>query len=150
MFLALITKTPDGYAGLVPELTVLANGNTQEEVEQALSEGIALHLIENPELKGAARQLSDLPTEVQADYAGQEVVEKVLFPAPVNQLSLALDRAIEASGLSYRELAKRLGTGHAAISRLTDPFYWGHSMPTLRKVADAIGAQLKVEITPAA
>lgn len=42
-----------------------------------------------------------------------------------------------------------MGTGHAAISRMADPFYWGHSVSTLRKLADVLGLQVEVKLTAA-
>jgi transcriptional regulator with XRE-family HTH domain len=50
------------------------------------------------------------------------------------------------SGLSQKELAKRLGTSQQQISRLESPSYEGHSLSMLRRVAEALGARVRVEI----
>ncbi len=50
------------------------------------------------------------------------------------------------SGLSQRELAKRVGTSQQQISRLESPSYRGHSLSMLRRVAEVLGASVRVEI----
>ena len=50
------------------------------------------------------------------------------------------------SGLSQKELAKRVGTSQQQISRLESPCYEGHSLSMLRRVAGVLGATLRVEI----
>jgi len=51
-----------------------------------------------------------------------------------------------ASGLSQKELAKRVGTSQQQISRLESPSYEGHSLSMLRRVADVLGASVHIEI----
>ncbi len=50
------------------------------------------------------------------------------------------------SGLSQKELARRLGTSQQQISRLESPSYKGHSLSMLRRVAEVLGATVHVEI----
>ena len=50
------------------------------------------------------------------------------------------------SGLSQKELARRLGTSQQQISRLESPSYEGHSLSMLRRVAEVLGATVHVEI----
>jgi DNA-binding XRE family transcriptional regulator len=50
------------------------------------------------------------------------------------------------SGLSQKELASRLGTSQQQISRLESPGYEGHSLSMIRRVADALGATVRVRI----
>ena len=52
----------------------------------------------------------------------------------------------KASGLSQKELAKRVGTSQQQISRLESPSYEGHSLSMLRRVAEVLGAKVRVEI----
>jgi DNA-binding XRE family transcriptional regulator len=52
----------------------------------------------------------------------------------------------EKSGLTQAELAKKVGTTQAGISRLENPNYRNYSLKTLEKVATALGARLKVEL----
>jgi len=50
------------------------------------------------------------------------------------------------SGLSQKDLARRLGTSQQQISRLESPSYEGHSLSMLRRVAEVLGATVHVEI----
>jgi transcriptional regulator with XRE-family HTH domain len=50
------------------------------------------------------------------------------------------------SGLSQKDLAKRVGTSQQQISRLESPSYEGHSLSMLRRVANVLGATVHVEI----
>jgi transcriptional regulator with XRE-family HTH domain len=59
-------------------------------------------------------------------------------------LQLAVLR--EKAGLSQKELAKRVGTSQQQISRLESTSYEGHSLSMLRRVAETLGATIKVEI----
>ena len=54
----------------------------------------------------------------------------------------------KASGLSQKQLAKRVGTSQQQISRLESPSYEGHSLSMLRRVAEVLGATVHVEIEP--
>jgi len=50
------------------------------------------------------------------------------------------------AGLSQKEVAKRVGTSQQQISRLESPSYEGHSLSMLRRVAEVLGATVRVEI----
>jgi len=50
------------------------------------------------------------------------------------------------SGMSQKELARRVGTSQQQISRLESTAYEGHSLSMLRRVADVLGAKVRVEI----
>jgi transcriptional regulator with XRE-family HTH domain len=50
------------------------------------------------------------------------------------------------SGLSQKELARRIGTSQQQISRLESPTYEGHSLSMLRRVAEALEARVYIEI----
>ena len=52
----------------------------------------------------------------------------------------------KSSGMSQKELAKRVGTSQQQISRLESPSYEGHSLSMLRRVAYVLGASVHVEI----
>jgi DNA-binding XRE family transcriptional regulator len=52
----------------------------------------------------------------------------------------------EERGLSQRALAKLVGTSQQQISRLESPTYAGHSLSMLRRVADALGANVHVSL----
>jgi transcriptional regulator with XRE-family HTH domain len=61
-------------------------------------------------------------------------------------LALELAALREESGLSQKELAKRVGTTQQQISRLESPSYEGHSLSMLRRVAEALGATIRIEL----
>jgi transcriptional regulator with XRE-family HTH domain len=63
-------------------------------------------------------------------------------------VALNLASLRKASGLSQKELAKRVGTSQQQISRLESPSYEGHSLSMLRRVADVLGARVHIEIQP--
>ena len=63
-------------------------------------------------------------------------------------VALKLASLRKTSGLSQKELAKRVGTSQQQISRLESPAYEGHSLSMLRRVAEVLGATLYVEIQP--
>lgn len=54
----------------------------------------------------------------------------------------------EQAGLSQKELAKMLKVSQQQISRLESPGYEGHSLSTLRRVARALHARVRVTFEP--
>ncbi|HTV75081.1 MAG TPA: helix-turn-helix transcriptional regulator [Candidatus Acidoferrales bacterium] len=50
------------------------------------------------------------------------------------------------TGLTQEELAKRMGTSVPAISRLESGFHMP-SMKTLQRLAEALGARVKIDLT---
>src|SRR5947208_5163503 len=54
----------------------------------------------------------------------------------------------EKAGLSQKDLARKLHTSQQQISRLESPSYEGHSLSMLRRVADVLGATVRVTLTP--
>ena len=61
-------------------------------------------------------------------------------------VALQLASLRKDSGLSQKELARRVGTSQQQISRLESSSYEGHSLSMLRRVAEVLGASLYVEI----
>jgi transcriptional regulator with XRE-family HTH domain len=55
----------------------------------------------------------------------------------------------EQAGLSQKDLAKFLKTSQQQISRLESPGYEGHSLSTLRRVADVLHARVRIVFEPA-
>jgi transcriptional regulator with XRE-family HTH domain len=74
------------------------------------------------------------------------------FKKRFEQAGAAWDVAIqltdlrEQAGLSQKELAHRVGTTQQQISRLESPGYEGHSLRMLRRVADALEAELVINL----
>ena len=54
----------------------------------------------------------------------------------------------ETAGLSQKELARKLKTSQQQISRLESPSYEGHSLSMLRRVANVLGATVRVTLAP--
>ncbi len=55
--------------------------------------------------------------------------------------------ARERAGLSQKELAIRVGTTQSVISRIEDADYRGHSLNMLKRIADALGRRLELNLT---
>ena len=54
----------------------------------------------------------------------------------------------EQAGLSQKQLAKLLKTSQQQISRLESPDYEGHSLATLRRIAEVLHARVRVVFEP--
>ncbi len=63
-------------------------------------------------------------------------------------VALQLAALREKAGLSQKDLARKLRTSQQQISRLESPAYEGHSLSMLRRVAEALGATIRVTLTP--
>lgn len=77
-----------------------------------------------------------------------DFVERFRKAGEAWDVALKIASLRKASGLSQKELAKRVGTSQQQISRLESPSYEGHSLSMLRRVAEVLGATLHVEIQP--
>lgn len=62
------------------------------------------------------------------------------------RLAFEIRRLRETRGLSQRELAEKVGTTQSAIARL-EAGNISPSLPTLDRIADALGAELTVAFT---
>src|SRR5436190_4324529 len=52
----------------------------------------------------------------------------------------------QKAGFSQKDLARKLHTSQQQISRLESPSYEGHSLSMLRRVADVLGATVRVTL----
>ena len=142
-----IEKAKNNYAGFFIDASCVATANTKEELKEKLSRGLAIYILE-------ARKYGQHPSPtpeknidlseygISLDNEGVEL--GYTEPASINPTSLAIDQAIKAVGITEAEVARRMGTSRSALSRITDPFYWGHTMTMLKKFADSIGAKIEV------
>ncbi len=77
-----------------------------------------------------------------------------MVEAEETMLALALGDKIRAlreqAGLTQSQLARRIGTQPSQISRIEDADYEGHSIATLRRIAHALHAALRIELVPEA
>ena len=84
----------------------------------------------------------------------EEQLQDPAFAARFEQAGEAWDVALQIvalrqqAGLSQKELAKLLKTSQQQISRLESPGYEGHSLSTLRRVADALHARVRIVFEP--
>lgn len=144
-YLAVISPTRTGWSGSVVDLPgCVATGRSREAIVLALSEGIALHLAlltddQDPIPPSVTKQVDDLTELEEAVW---------IDPAPINPVSQAVYRLIQQSGLSLRGLAEQLQMPPSALHRLQDPFYWGHSVSSLRRLASGLDQELHIEFRP--
>ncbi|MBZ9713730.1 type II toxin-antitoxin system HicB family antitoxin [Deinococcus multiflagellatus] len=145
-YLTIVTSSgPQAWHALVPDLTCIANAKSRERLIELARESIAVALEDGPRPPQAA-SLDDLAPDVRADVpADAELL--LLEPAPMNPVSAEIERALERAGVSQAELARRIGSSPAGVNRLVNPFYWGHSLDLLRRVAAALNADLQVQLT---
>ena len=62
------------------------------------------------------------------------------------EVAIQLAALRKARGLSQKQLAEKIGTSQQQISRLESPSYQGHSLSMIRRVVEALGGSLRVEI----
>jgi ribosome-binding protein aMBF1 (putative translation factor) len=73
-----------------------------------------------------------------------EAVEKEAFNADI---AMKVYEARTEAGLTQAELAARIGTGQSVISRIEDANYEGHSLNMLRRIANALDLNVRVNFT---
>jgi predicted ABC-type ATPase/DNA-binding XRE family transcriptional regulator len=76
----------------------------------------------------------------------QEFAERFKKAGQAWDVALELAALRKESGLSQKDLAERVGTTQQQISRLESTAYEGHSLSMLRRVAEAIGATIHIEL----
>ena len=127
------------YAGFCEGAPVFVAGKPSREAAiQALQEGLAYYLAH---LETEGRALPRPPQKAEAEE-GLELVW--IAPAPVNPVSLEIERLMRKKGVSRSELARRLGVAPSAVTRWLDPLYFGHSLKTLKRIAEALESGLEV------
>jgi len=128
------------YAGFCEGAPIFVAGKPSREAAiQALQEGLAYYLAH---LETEGRALPHPPKNAQP----KEGLERVwLTPAPVNPVSLEIERLMKKRGVSRSELARRLGVAPSAVTRWLDPLYFGHSLKTLKRIAEALDSGLEVQ-----
>ena len=88
------------------------------------------------------------------DHYLEEQLRDPAFAARFERAGEAWDVALQIAalrrqaGLSQKELAKLLKTSQQQVSRLESPGYEGHSLSTLRRVAEVLNARVRVRFEP--
>lgn len=141
-----IVPTATGFSAGALQFTAVATAPTRALLLDRLADIVALHVADalvagtplDPPLDPTALDLSD--------YTAEGLHPDVVYvaPAPISDASVAIARALRGAGLPAAELARRLGVARSAISRWTDPLYFGHTTRSLRQVAAALGLRLVV------
>jgi len=84
----------------------------------------------------------------------EDQLKEPAFSARFERAGEAWDVALQIAalrqqaGLSQKDLAKVLKTSQQQISRLESPCYEGHSLSTLRRVAEALNARVRIVFEP--
>jgi|ERR1700691_2399439 antitoxin HicB len=74
------------------------------------------------------------------------IYEDVTAGAIKRILARQVEVAMKEKHLSKAEMARRMQTSRAALDRLLDPDYDAVTLSTLRKAANAVGRELRVEL----
>lgn len=141
-----VAATETGFAASALQFPSMATAATRAELDRLMSEQVALHLLGH-RLDGTSPMAPKGEGELDlADWAGVEERPEVVYavPAAVNEVSVAIEVALREQGVTYAELARRMGVPRSVVTRLTDPIYFGHTTRTLRNVAGAMGRTLRV------
>lgn len=140
-YAVVIEPSATGYAATPVQFAGLATAGTREEVIRLAAEQVALGLLECRHDAPPAAEAVDL-----SDYEpGAEVV--MVEPAAINPVSLAIEAELKRQHIKPAELARRAGMTPSVVSRLTDPFYFGHSLKSLNQIGSALGREVKVSFT---
>ncbi len=144
-YLCLLNLETNGYSATVADFAnnIIASADTKEKIIQLTREALAIYLQEMNETPAPKHfKLEDVSQEILEDFDQPEAI--LIEPMPMNPVSLEVERIIERSDLTLAVLAIRMGTSPAALVRMKNPFYWGQSLETLRKLADATNTKLEV------
>lgn len=148
-FVAVVKKNQSNWSGFFPDLPgTAATGGDKEKLTARLSEVLALHLLDMRE------DAEDIPAPT--DYSEDELSrrypnsEKVwIVEADINPISLEIGRVIAETGKSLRDLEKDTGISYSVLSRLQDPFYWGHSLKSLISFSEAFHKKIRFSLEAA-
>jgi antitoxin HicB len=155
-YLTLLVHDEDGYTVFVPELGpsglgVVGFGDDPQEAETHAAQSLALYLHENPKTPAPRfNSINDVAPAFMKPLEGLKVRTGWLEPAEMNPLSLQLDRLFQDTGLSVRKLAEKLETSPSGITRLRDPFYWGHSMSVIHRIGEVLKHRVQITLEPVA
>lgn len=143
-----VLQTNTGFAAGGLQFPAMATAATMEELQPLLEEHAALYLLDrhlegrDPEPPKPEDQL-DLQ-----DYREEGDEPEIVYaePAAMSAISIAIETALREEGITYADLARRMGAPRSVITRITDPFYFGHTSRTLRSVAEALGREVHVSL----
>jgi transcriptional regulator with XRE-family HTH domain len=91
------------------------------------------------------KRLTNFDTYLEDQLKDKDFAARFKKAGEAWDVALQLAALRKESGLSQKELARRVGTSQQQISRLESPSYEGHSLSMLRRIAEVLGATLHVE-----
>lgn len=82
------------------------------------------------------------------DFLRDEGLEEEVSAAAMKRvIAWQLAQAMKAKGLSKLAMAKRMGTSRSHLDRILDATDPGLTLETLSKAAQAVGYQVRIELT---
>lgn len=85
---------------------------------------------------------------LNAQLKDKDFGERFRLAGEAWDVALQLAALRKETGLSQKDLARKLKTSQQQVSRLESPAYEGHSLSMLRRVAHALHAEVKVVFEP--
>ncbi len=117
-----------------------------EQLSRSPAKGPAAHpLLRKAEADALRSQLADLRAELEEYEALRSGTRAVLKLSSLDELPRALIQARIASGLSQKELARRLGLKEQQIQRYEATDYATASLTRLIKIGRALGLKVRAE-----
>src|SRR5207302_10634985 len=94
------------------------------------------------------RMKTNFDVYLEAHLRNPDFAERFKRAGEAWDVALQIAALREKAGLSQRDLARKLRTSQQQISRLESPSYEGHSLTMLRRVAEVLGATVRVTLAP--
>lgn len=96
--------------------------------------------------KVSQRSVADAGTILRKRYGDDNTEQYVREERERIHIAQDIYAARKAKGLSQARLAAMIGTTASAICRLESADYERYSVPTLKKIADALGMRLEIRL----
>lgn len=145
-FLTIISDGERSWGYLIPELNVVGTAPNRDAALTRAREALAWALEDHP-YAATITDLNQVDADIRAEVpAHAEILH--LEPAPMNPISVQIEQAIARARMTQADLARAMATSRSAVNRMINPFYWGHSLDLLRRVAEATHTQLHVTFDP--
>lgn len=145
-----VVRLPNNWAAGSLQWTSAITARSRDELERMMREDVALHLFYAAQDGEAVappipREKLDLSDYVEA---GAEQPFEVVYtePEPMSLASISILEGLRLCGVNKAELARRMGVTRAVVSRITDPFYFGHRHDTVARAAEALGLDLRMRM----
>lgn len=92
------------------------------------------------------RKATNFDVFLKEQFKDPDFAERFKRAGKAWDVAMQLVSLRKRSGLSQKELARKVGSSQQQISRLESPYYEGHSLSMLRRVTETLGGELRVEI----